>query len=131
MTEYQIVPIINNDSLIRDVSVQFADLVDDMSAEVIRTFFNERRWTLWQINYGDKTKPVHFATAITEKGLLIPALVGEGRGDWLSIIEDWSNAFAKMNGAPMVYFYGRPGWRKDATTRGWGVGRTVYTREVS
>ena len=132
MTDITVVPVSPRTTDIRiEACEKLSIALPGYSPADVMDRLNNGAWSLWRMQvYGEKPHTVYFTIEFTSEGLLIPALVGAHRDEWLSYIERWTEDYARVNGFKQVMFYGRKGWFRDAEKRGWEHGRAIFTRPV-
>ena len=57
-------------------------------------------------------------------------LKGEKRELWQSQLADTIESIAKAEGCKRIAVHARPGWQPFLKTKGWGVKRYLYTKEI-
>lgn len=101
-------------------------------ATVIRLLTNDQA-QLW-VAYEDGEVHCAWVTSIVEypclRALCILFLGGRGRQNWLGVVSECLDSFAREIGARKIELQGRKGWAGDARNFGYSSTTQLFEREI-
>ena len=109
-------------------AIDYRSTIDD-----VHQFILDGKVQLWALHDGEIS-----AVMTTEivcysqiKAIRVLAVSGENMDLWLDCLIDTLSEWGKEKGAELIEFYGRKGWEKVLTTKGFGETQIFMTRRIN